>query len=296
MKISHLAAILLVAGLPVGLQAQDLPPAPGGLAPEIADEGDGDLAGNPFAASDYPDAMRYRACLAEVRNDPRVALEAAALWRDHEGGVPAKHCTAAALLALDRPEEAAAWLDEAAGDVAEGQGLDARGASGGKLLVAELKAQAGNAWMIAGNYEKAHAAFTEAIARLPLNVPALADLLIDRARAAAGLGQFDRAVSDLSRVIDQLPPRDPAALADLHVLRATAQRYLQSLDEAELDLARALALDPDNGEALFERGVVRRIAGDDAGAREDWERVAELYPGSDTAELALDNLELMRAD
>src|SRR5690606_24563441 len=121
--------------------------------------------------------------------------------------------------------------------------------------------------------EKAHAAFTEAIARLPLNVLALADLLIDRARAAAGLGQFDRAVSDLSRVIDQLPPRDPAALADLHVLRATAQRYLQSLDEAELDLARALALDPDNGEALFERGVVRRIAGDDAGAREDWERV-----------------------
>ncbi len=294
MKRPLLAVILICAALPAFAHddhmAQD-------SAPEFeTGEDAGELAGNPFAETAYPDAMRYRACLAQVRKDPEVALKAAELWRDNEGGVPAKHCSAAALLALDRVEEAAAWLEEAANDVAEGRGLHARGAAGGKLLVAELKAQAGNAWMLASEYEKAHAAFTAAIARLPATTPALYDLYVDRARAAAGLGQYDRAVADLTRVIDQMTPSDPVALADLHVLRATAYRYLQSLDQAELDLARALAIDPENAEALFERGVVRRLSGDDAGARADWERVAKLYPGSDTAELALDNLELMRAD
>src|SRR5690606_5821319 len=100
-----------------------------------------ELDGNPFAAAEYPDALRYRACIAEVRERPEVALKAAALWRDNEGGVPAKHCTAISLLALDLVEEAAAWLDEAAEDVADGQGLHARGAVGGRALVAELKAQ-----------------------------------------------------------------------------------------------------------------------------------------------------------
>lgn len=290
LKFAKMAVALAIAAPPLALApagfAQDNPP-PAQDEAAAAEE----LDGNPFAAAEYPDALRYRACIAEVRERPEVALKAAALWRDNEGGVPAKHCTAIALLALDRVEEAAAWLDEAAEDVADGQGLHARGAVGGRALVAELKAQAGNAWMLAADYERALAAFSDAIARLPAATVAVAELLVDRARAAAGLGDYGRAISDLDRVIERMPER-----IDAYVLRATAHRYMQSLDAAELDLMRALAIDPDDAEALFERGIVRRLSGDDHGAREDWERVAKLHPGTETAELALDNLELMREE
>jgi len=213
------------------------------------------------------------------------------VWRSHEGGVPAMHCTAVALLVLDRFEEAAAWFDEAADNAALHRGLDSRGARGGPELVAALRGQAGNAWMLARRYDDAYTAFTAAIAQLPGVSGEANELLLDRARAAASLGGYDQAVSDLTRVIEHQPRR-----VEAYVLRATAHRYAEALDEAKYDIARALAIDPRDGDALLERGILKRLGGDNEGARDDWEKVAEYHRGTHVGELALDNLELLRPE
>jgi regulator of sirC expression with transglutaminase-like and TPR domain len=53
--------------------------------------------------------------------------------------------------------------------------------------------------------------------------------------------------------------------------------------------------DPDNAEALLERGILRQRHDDRAGARRDWERAIELSPDSTTADLAQQNLALLEA-
>jgi regulator of sirC expression with transglutaminase-like and TPR domain len=62
------------------------------------------------------------------------------------------------------------------------------------------------------------------------------------------------------------------------VLRASAQRRLGALDLARRDLATALWLLPDDPDGLLERGILRRLTGDAAGARDDWLRAATLDP------------------
>ena len=60
-------------------------------------------------------------------------------------------------------------------------------------------------------------------------------------------------------------------------------------------MARVLAADPDNAEALLERGVLRQRAEDVEGARGDWERVIAVAPDSQTADLATQDLALLDA-
>jgi regulator of sirC expression with transglutaminase-like and TPR domain len=57
------------------------------------------------------------------------------------------------------------------------------------------------------------------------------------------------------------------------------------VDAAREAIARALALTPDNAEALLERGILRQLRGDEAGARADWQRAMELAPESVAADL-----------
>jgi len=61
------------------------------------------------------------------------------------------------------------------------------------------------------------------------------------------------------------------------------------------DVTRALAIEPENAEALLERGILRQLRGDPGGAREDWERAIRLSPNSATADLAAQNLALNEA-
>jgi regulator of sirC expression with transglutaminase-like and TPR domain len=67
------------------------------------------------------------------------------------------------------------------------------------------------------------------------------------------------------------------------------------LGRAQDDVDRAIALDPDDAEALLERGILRQRRADQAGARNDWERAIALAPDSATADLAEQNLALLQA-
>ena len=248
-------------------------------------------ADNPFAAETAPDAARYRACIAQASANPDAARRAADLWRMNEGGAPAKHCLAAALAALGRTREAAQWVEEAAEDVIVGESHKALGRVVTPELIADLKATAAQYWFDAGDYDRAVIRLTEAIGLVPVSSRRIDGYLVLRARAVAGLGRYDDARRDLTDAITRAPDQ-----AYLYVLRATAERYLEHYDEAEIDLAKALALMPDDKDALLERGIVRRVTGDNAAAKADWQRIVDLYPQSDTAEVALDNLELLRGE
>ena len=72
-------------------------------------------------------------------------------------------------------------------------------------------------------------------------------------------------------------------------------RQLNHLDLAQEDVDHALVLDPENVDALLERGILRQRRGDRAGARIDWERVMALSPDSATGDLAQQNLALLDA-
>jgi regulator of sirC expression with transglutaminase-like and TPR domain len=73
------------------------------------------------------------------------------------------------------------------------------------------------------------------------------------------------------------------------------RRKLNQLDLAQADVSRALTLDPDDPDALLERGILRQRMGDEAGARADWEHARAVDPNSTTADLAEQNLSLLEA-
>lgn len=244
---------------------------------------------NPFEGAPQPDAARYQACLAQAAANPVVARRAAELWLDHEGGAPAKHCLGTALAGLGQMEEAAAWVEDAAHDVAAGKSAASLGALRTPELIAELKAQAAEYWLDARDYEIAMMRLNEAIALVSAASERMVDYLMLYARAAAGLGRYALAIDSLTQLIDRHPDH-----AEAYVLRATASRYLGHYEEAEHDLNRALTLLPDDQDALLERGIVRRLGGDSAGAKADWQRIVTLYPESEAAAMARRNLELLR--
>src|SRR5258708_34662178 len=131
----------------------------------------------PFGAADP-----YQACVAAVDANAADAFEMASIWRDHGGGVPAEHCIALALIALDEPGEAASRLDALARRMDAGAAADR----------ARLLAQAGNAWLLASEFQNADAAFSAALKFTPRD----AETRTDRARTRAARPDWANAEAD----------------------------------------------------------------------------------------------------
>ena len=233
----------------------------------------GYLAVVPAAAAEIDHAREYSACMTLVQRDAEEAFESALAWRDMGGGDAASHCVAAALLGLKQYAEAARRFETLA-----------RKIKAKPRFKAALLAHAAQAWLLDGKPERADGVLTAA---LTLD-PEAPDLHIDRAVARAAMKLYREAVGDLDRAIELDPGR-----ADAFVFRASAYRYLDSLDRAEADAERALALDGRHPEGLLERGMVRRLKGDDDGARRDWLEVLSIAPGTSAARAAQRNLEKM---
>jgi tetratricopeptide (TPR) repeat protein len=79
------------------------------------------------------------------------------------------------------------------------------------------------------------------------------------------------------------------------IYRASANRALDRLDPALTDVEKAIARAPNSAPALLERGNIRRLKGDNEGARQDWERVSRLAPGSQADMAAKANIEHLQS-
>ena len=218
------------------------------------------------------DAATYDRCLKLAKQNPGAAQSLAQTWHERGGAHPAEHCAAVALVGLKRYKEAATRLEALA------QAMTTAPAG----LRADVFDQAGQAWLLAGDAVRAYAAAGQALSLQPND----AELLLDRAEAAASAGYYDKAVADLDHVLKADPSRVEAL-----IYRASANRALNRLDAALADVEKALAQTPNSVPALLERGNIRRLKGDLNGAREDWERISRLAPGSQTDMAARANIE-----
>ena len=218
--------------------------------------------------------QRYADCLATAEEDPSAAYEHASSWDLEGGGDPARHCAAVALIHLGQHAEAAKRL-EWLGQTIKSEDLDMR---------AEAYAQAAQAWLLAGDLDRAYAAQNAGLKLSPDNL----ELLVDRGITLASAANYRTALADLNQAHKIAPHR-----ADILVYRASVHRYLKAMDAAMRDVQRALNLAPDLQEGFLERGILRRLMGDDDGAREDWMRVLILDEETPAAEKARINLEMM---
>ncbi len=219
--------------------------------------------------ADGPD---YDRCLSLLRDDPEEAMRFAQAWDATGGGEGARHCIALAMLGLGEPDRAAERLER----------LGAASRAGG-VARAAVFGQASQAWMMAGDPNRAFAAATIALTLAPQDV----ELLVDRSVVLASMRRYRESIEDLDSALALEPER-----AEAWVLRAAALRHLERVDQAFLAVERALVLAPDNAEGLLERGILRQLRGDVAGARNDWLRAIQLAPDSMAADLAAQNIQL----
>lgn len=219
------------------------------------------------------DAMNtlHDRCVGFARQHPKEGLEKAKQWREQGGGFWADHCIAMAFFIL-KDYAAAAKRFEELGAAMMGMPADQR---------AITFDQAGQSWLDAGEFARAKAAFDAAIAYKGED----AELFIDRAQAFAALKQYWDAIDDLNRAVD-LAPRN----AEAYIYRASAYRAVDALDLALDDIERGLAIAPNNVLGLLERGNVRRLKGDAAGARQDWQSVVKLAADTPAGKAAKLNL------
>lgn len=231
------------------------------------------LSAVPAAAQVIDGPQEYRNCLILAKTKPEQGWEEALMWQSLGGGEAARHCGAVALIGLGKYGEAATRLETLANESVRADSVRA-----------EMLAQAGQAWMLLGNIQRADAAQRGALILSPGNP----DILLDQAVLMAQVHHYQEAVDVLSQVLRVQPNRIEAL-----TLRGSAFRYLDNLPGAEDDINTALKLDGDFPDALLERGILRRMKGDDAGAREDWLKAIDLAPESAAADSARANLEKM---
>ncbi len=219
------------------------------------------------------EARQYLHCISLARQKPEDGWEEALAWTSLGGGEPAEHCAAVALFGLKSYAESATRLQDLA-----------QKSHRSNLLRAGMLDQAGQAWLLDHQPEKAYAAITTALQL----VPGAPDLLVDRAQALAEAKNYRDALKDLDQALAADPNR-----VDALVCRASARRILNNLDGAAADIASALALDHLDPDAWLEDGMVKRLRGDKTGARKAWMQVLTLAPKTPDAVTAQRNLELM---
>ncbi len=183
-------------------------------------------------------AERYEKCMALVKQQPLAAYEEALAWQSEEGGAPARHCVASAILGLGDLQRGAERLENL------GYAPDIKS---NDLRVA-IFAQAAEAFLQLGDNSRALKAVDAGLNLQPGNT----ELQLARARALGAEGQTDAALTVLDILLAAKPDNVMALM-----LRASSLIELKRLDEAGRDIRRARKLDPKNVDVLLVRGQWR---------------------------------------
>jgi tetratricopeptide (TPR) repeat protein len=206
--------------------------------------------GGEASAIDLPG---YDECLALVEEDAMRALDMAQAMKLQRGETEAGalHCEALALMGLNRPDEAGNAFFTLAERLTQAD----------DTMRAEIYAQAGDAWAIAGSSASAIRAYDNAIARMPDE----ALYYTGRARVKAIAGNWEGTRADAAEAL----ARNPFSVEPL-LLRSAANRELGYPRAALVDANNAVDLKPHDLDALLERGLVHHALGDRANAFADW--------------------------
>jgi tetratricopeptide (TPR) repeat protein len=227
------------------------------------------------------DTARLRACTELVRTAPQQAADSANAWLAEPGAARllARRCLGLAYTALEMWPAAATVYQQGA--------RDAEAAN--DPLRADFRIQEGNAWLAAGEAQRALQAFDAALATPNLTQALRGEVHLDRARAQVALGQADRARQDLDRAL-QLVPSDGFAW---YLSAALAWRGGDSA-RAGTDIVRARELAPDNPDILLLAGTMAGRAGNMEEAERLYRRIVALAPDSEAGRAAAASLATVR--
>lgn len=209
---------------------------------------------------------RYDRCVALIGKDPAAARAEAARWRIAGGRWFARACAGLAFAKESNFAAAATEFEEAAR--AAELGHDDR--------TAGYWAQAGNAWLAAGNPARARTALDAALAGGTLKGLQLGEAQLDHARALVATGDMAAARTDLDRALANAP-EDPLAW----LLSATLARRMGSMVRAKTDIAEALKRASDDASVQLEAGNIAATLRDETGAKSAWAQAVRIAPDSE---------------
>ncbi len=233
----------------------------------------------PPAGGDAAILARYRECTALVTSSPEQAIETANAWIVQGGGVHARACLGLAYVALDRWAPAATVYEQAAR--AAENGSDARRA--------DFWVQSANAWLAAGEPQRAVQALDAALATAGVGDELRGEAHLDRARALVALGNEAGARQDLDHAL-RLVAADPLAW----YLSAGLALRANQLDRARTDIARARELGADNPDILLLAGTIAGRSGNMEEAERLYRRLVAQAPDSDAGRQASESLATLR--
>ena len=142
-------------------------------------------------------------------------------------------------------------------------------------------AAAGNMWIAAGQPGKAALALDKAIAGTGLKADQHGLALLDRARAAEAQGDLKTARAKIDEAAKTIS-EDPF----LWYFSAAISLREENIPAAKSAINRALAMVPDSAEVLFEAGHIAKAGGEDAQARDYWNRAIAADPNGPTGKAA----------
>lgn len=231
------------------------------------------FAGLPGAAGAFAD---YDACVAQIEQAPERTAELAEKWSRLEGGWPARHCRALALIAAGARRVGALELSAIAVEASE---LPPQSRS-------ELFAHAGEIFVDLDMIDEARQSLDRSLNLAGDPRPALRlSALLNQA-----LGRHRAAFNDLDRAVKHGQPT-----ASLLVLRSAARQRSGDLVGARDDAAWAQEIAPDDPDVWYQRGNVEASLGNADGARDAWLRTIDLARGQPLAHAARTSLQKMEA-
>jgi tetratricopeptide (TPR) repeat protein len=228
------------------------------------------LAAAPAGPVDTPQ-NRSRACLALARTAPAQAVGQAQAWLGSGGGVDAAQCLGLAWAAEEKWPEAAAAFEAAAKDA------DARQ----DRRRADLRVEAGNAWLAAGDPARARQAFEAALAARLLAPQLEGEVHLDLGRAAAASNDLGAARTHIDKGL-ALVPKDAFGW----YLSAALARKQADLDLARQHIAKAVSIAPDDAAILLEAGNIAGVSGEKEAALGLYARAVRAAPNSEPGKAA----------